>query len=177
MSGKETNALYTVSVTGEPWAAAYGTGFSFGSWLPSRSDEGEAAPPAEERTPIGITVSGFWIVNPDSPRKDQALAFLARLTAEENRYNLRVLPAPLFPGFDRYGFDPAYGPGPIPPDRREEILALEERFAEFFDTPSGGLYLSVSAREALDRYLFNISVSPEETAEKLFGESVFSGQK
>ena len=177
LSGKETNALYTASVTGEPWAAAYGTGFSFGSWLPSRSDEGEAAPQAEERTPIGITISGFWIVNPDSPRKDQALAFLARLTSEENRYNLRVLPAPLFPGFDRYGFDPAYGPGPIPPDRREEILALEERFAEFFDTPSGGLYLSVSAREALDRYLFNISVSPEETAEKLFGESVFSGQK
>ena len=73
-----------------------------------------------------LVIASYLIVNPKSKNLDAALAYLACLTDEDNRYNVGIFRCPFWPGLERYYFSGDAG-------RSEAVAAENKSFAETYE--------------------------------------------
>ncbi len=136
------------------------------------------APPtvrAGERYSIGL--AGFVFVNPTSPHTEEALALLSKITDEENRYDLNLLFAPLFPGLDRYHYDERLSDRAIttiPEDKKDWFAVLESVLPQYYaNAVIGDLNITSRAWDAMADFCAG-KTTPEETARVLYEEIVYA---
>ena len=99
-----------------------------------------ALPPSAGKHPVQVKT--FLFVNPKTERMEQALSLLADLTNEENRYNIRIFPTPLFPDASKYYKYEVYNPetqeyffNPIKlPAFSGDVLPFAAKLDAFFPT-------------------------------------------
>lgn len=162
------NPVFGMAATGD--AFAYSTEL-FGS-MQENSVFG-VFPVSSKGKKTSLAVNTFLFVNPNTQKKELALAFLADLTDETNRYNTQIFAAPLWPSLDRY-----YKGQPF-------LSAMSKGSEEYFAELEGFLpdYYSHARLEwadmpvrAIDAGLAFIEgkATAEETARILYNELVYS---
>ena len=162
------NPVFGMAATGD--AFAYSTEL-FGS-IQENSVFG-VFPVSSKGKKTSLAVNTFLFVNPNTQKKELALAFLADLTDETNRYNTQIFAAPLWPSLDRY-----YKGQPF-------LSAMSKGSEEYFAELEGFLpdYYSHARLEwadmpvrAIDAGLAFIEgkATAEETAQILYNELVYS---
>ena len=129
-----------------------------------------------------IDLTSFLLVNPNGSNASGACDLLAELTNEDNRYNASIFGSPLFPHLDQYYVENdvpgAFGQKvrrPIMQDSGEAyIAALDERMADYYEGSTLNL-LTVTdrAKEAIHDFCAG-NLTPEEAAEILYQELVYT---
>lgn len=142
-----------------------------------------ALPPSAGKHPAQVKT--FLFVNPKTERMEQALSLLADLTNEENRYNIRIFPTPLFPDASKYYKYEVYNPetqeyffNPVKlPAFSGDVLTFAAKLDAFFPT-----YYSASEPALLtptDRAMEAVSdfctgkMTGEDCAKVLYEEFVY----
>lgn len=132
-------------------------------------------PVSEDGGSVSLSVDSCLFVNPNTPRKDLALSWLAELTGEEHRYDNALFRAPLWLPLDRY-----YNGSPGVPAWSK---GSEAYFAELNDfLPAyyehSRLEWADMTKRAIDAGLALIEgrSAPEETARILYEELVYAAQ-
>jgi len=129
-----------------------------------------------------IDLTSFLLVNPNGSNASGACDLLAELTNEDNRYNASIFGSPLFPHLDLYYVENdvpgAFGQKvrrPIMQDSGEAyIAALDERMAEYYeDSTLNLLTVTDRAKEAIHDFCAG-NLTPEEAAEILYQELVYT---
>ena len=142
-----------------------------------------ALPPVSGKNPAIVTA--FLFVNPKSERPDEALAVLADLTNERNRYNAKLWRTPLYPDATRYykidihnpvtdeWYDepteiPAFG------ENLPFVMKLDRFFSEGYFSRSEPCFLTTTDRaaDAVGSFLSG-KLSGDDCAKVLYQEFVY----
>lgn len=79
-----------------------------------------------EDSGFDVVLTGFYFINPKSERMDEAFEYLTRLTDDQNIYDTSLFGAPLRPGMEKYGSDPAGSDQPFRDVPSDFIPAYEK---------------------------------------------------
>ncbi len=122
-----------------------------------------------------IGIDSFYFVNPYSPNKEKALAFLGAITDPANRYNTAIFESPLCPGCDEYyQCDGVIEKEPKKPDISEnQYKLLDEWMNICYDSSTmDWMHITRKAMEAMQKFCAG-SLSVEEVTQILVEEYAY----